>query len=163
MQNLYDEKDLLAIRAQLKRRLAMLGLLSLVMLGVVVWTLLLDNHKENRPELWTTLAVMLWGFMLIFWWDFFCRPLSRYARHLDTALHGRTHEDVLTYSRQSADVSLVDGVSCRDLIFLGEPDKHGDRDRMLYWDCEKNDPPFREGEDVRVRYYDRFLTGYEHL
>ncbi len=163
MQHLYSEENLHAIRAQLKKRLAVLGVLSVAFIALIVWTLILDNHKENRPELWTTLAVMFWGFTLIFGWDLFCRPLSRYARHLDTALHGRNHEAVLEYSGQSADVSLVEGISCRDLLFLGDADKHGDRDRMLYWDCEMKDPPFQEGEQVRVQYYDRFLTGYEKL
>ena len=79
---------------------------------------------------------------------------------MDAALHGRTHQVSAVFDRVGADDSLVDGVAFRDLIFLGDPDKHGDRDRMFYWDRELPLPDFRRGQTVRVTYYDRFMTAY---
>ncbi len=160
MQNLYTESDHQAVRSQLKRRLLVLLGLSLLFLAVIIWTLILDDHKANRPELYTTLAVLLWGFTAIFFWDLLCKPLHCYARFIDTALHGRCHEVQVEFSRRNEEKSVVDGVTYRDLIFLGEADKHGDRDRMFYWDAELPDPPFAPGDQVTLRYYDRFITGW---
>ena len=163
MHDLYSEKDLEAIRGQLKKRLLMILLVSVLFLCAIVYTLVLDDHKDHRPEALTTALVLLWGFFLIFGWDLFCHPLRCYAKHLETALHGRGHEVEVEFSRTESDSSVVDGVTYRDLVFLGEADKHGDRDRLFYWDAQLPDPPFKKGDQVLVRYYDRFMTGYTIL
>ena len=161
MTSLYTEKDLQAIRGQLKRRLYGMLAVSVVFLCAIIFTLTLDDHKENRPEALTTAITLVWGFVLIAGWDLLCRPLRCYVKHLNSALHGRTHEVAVEFSRASEEKSVVDGVTYRDLVFLGDADKHGDRERMFYWDAELDDPPFREGEQVTLQYYDKFITGYE--
>ena len=47
---------------------------------------------------------------------------------------------------------MVDGVSCRGLIFLGEPDKHGIREQRYYWDNQLPLPAFRPGEAITLKY-----------
>ena len=59
------------------------------------------------------------------------------------------------------DTSLVDGVPCRGLIFLGEPDKHGTRDQRYYWDLQLPLPDFRPGGRVTVKYTGRNIIGYQ--
>ncbi len=163
MRDLYTENDYQLIHSQLKKRLMILGGISLVFLGLLIWSFMLDNGKENRPELFTTLVVLLWGFTLIFSWDLLCKPLYCYQKFLMNALHGRSHEVQVEFSRRNEEKSVVDGVTYRDLIFLGEADKHGDRDRMFYWDSQLPDPPFTPGDRVTLRYYDRFITGYSEF
>ena len=163
MQVLYTENDLQSIKAQLKKRKIVLLLISVVFLALVVYTLVIDDHKENRPEVWTTVFVMLWGFSFIFFWDMFCQPLRKYIQHLEYSLHGRSHEVEVEFSHWDAEDSVVEGVRFRDAIFLGEANKHGERDRMFYWDIEKPLPTFSQGDSVLVQYYDRFITGYEIL
>lgn len=160
MRNLYSESDYQAVRDQLKKRLFIMLAFSVVFLGLFIWTLALDNHKENRPELWSTLIILLWGFFLIFFWDLLCKPLRCYEKFIDDALHGRCREALVEFSRRNEEKSVVDGVPYVDLVFLGEADKHGDRDRTFYWDAELPDPPFTPGEQVTLRYHDRFITGY---
>ncbi len=160
MRNLYSEADYEAIRAQLKKRLLALGGVLAVFLAAVIWTLVLDNHKENRPEVLTTVFAVLGGFVLIFGWDMLIRPLRCYEKHLAGALHGRSHETVMEFSRRNEELSVVEGVTYRDLIFLGEPDKHGDRERLFYWDAQLPDPPFTPGQQVTLSYYDRFISAY---
>ena len=138
-------------------------LISVVFIGAFVYTLILDDHKDHRPEALSTVVILLWGFVLIFGWDLFCHPLRCYAKHLQAALHGRVHEVSVEFDRAGADASVVDGVTYRDLIFLGDADKHGDRDRLFYWDAQLQDPPFSKGDQVLVSYYDRFMTGYQIL
>ena len=163
MIDLYTAGDLESARSQLKKRLAVLLLLSAVFLAAFIYTLMIDNHRENRPEALSTVVLLLWGFAMIFGWDLFCRPVRCYIKHLQSALHGRVHEVSVIFDRAGEDLSVVDGVQYRDLVFLGEADKHGDRDRLFYWDAELENPPFRKGDQVLVRYYDRFMTGYQVL
>ena len=91
------------------------------------------------------------------------KPLRSYAKHVDSALHGRSHESTMVFDRVGSEDSVIDGLTFRDLIFLGEADKHGERERMFYWDMEIPLPDFRKGQELRLTYYDRFLTGYEVL
>ena len=163
MRELYSEQDLQNIQGQLKKRGIVMLIVSILFIGLLVATLLSDNHRENRPEALATVITMLLGFFLIFSWDLFIRPLRCYRKHLQAALHGRGHEVTVEFSRDDASSSVVDGVTFRDLIFLGDADKHGDRDRLFYWDAQLDTPPFKKGDMVLVRYYDRFMTGYQIL
>ena len=163
MHDLYSEQTLQKIQSQLKRRLSFLAATSAVLVAAVVLTLVIDNHKTNRSEVWTTVFALLLAFWLIFYWDLFCRPIRMYAKHLDQALHGRSHEARAEFSHIDEEESVVDGVTYRSLIFLGDPDKHGSRDRLLYWDTQLPLPGLTPGDQVRFRYFDRFLIGYEIL
>ncbi|MBQ9251856.1 MAG: hypothetical protein IJ188_04385 [Clostridia bacterium] len=160
MHALYTEQDLTALRKQIKNR--WFGFLAIFLVAVVVLALLLisDNHKENRPELITTLVLILSGGLLIFYYDLLIRPLRAYERHMDTALHGRSHQVTVLFDHLNEESSLVEGVTYRDLIFLGEADKHGDRERMFYWDMELPLPEFKKGQEITLTYFDRFITAY---
>ena len=163
MQLLYYEDHFNALKKQISKRQFFLLLLAFVVLAAVSVTLILDDHKENRPVLLTTLLLIFGGGMLIFLWDMTVKPLRSYAKHVDSALHGRSHECTVVFDRVGSEDSVIGGLTFRDLIFLGEADKHGERERMFYWDMEIPLPDFRKGQELRLTYYDRFLTGYEVL
>ena len=161
MQALYTEQHLSDLKGQIRRRgLALLGLL-LAAVAAIVWLLIIDDHKENRPELAITLVLIISGCALIFLYDLLVHPLRAYEKHIDSALHGRFHESSLVFDRINEESSVVDGVVFQDMIFLGDPDKHGDRERMFYWDRELPLPAFSRGQEVTLRYYDKFITGYQ--
>lgn len=160
MNILYTEQDLAGIRRQLKSRTLVLASVSVVFVALIVWALLMDDHREQRPEVLTTVLVLLWGFFVVFWWDIFCHPLRCYQKHLLSALHGRTHEIEVVYASTDGNRSVVDGVTFQDMIFLGDADKHGDRERRFYWDTELPLPEFTPGQALTLQYYDRFITGY---
>ena len=163
MQVLYTEEKFSELKKQIGKRERLLFVSSFLFLAVIAAVLLTDNHKENRPELVTTLLVIFGGGLIVFFWDLTIHPLRSYAKHIDSALYGRSHEIVAVFSHIGQEDSVIDGLTFRDLIFLGEADKHGDRERMLYWDTELPLPSFIPGQEIRLRYYDRFLTGYEVL
>jgi hypothetical protein len=71
------------------------------------------------------------------------------------------HEIRLTYDHPESELSVVDGVSFRSLIFLGEPDKHGTRDQMYYWDLQKKLPAFETGKDYLLRYTGKTIIGWQ--
>ena len=160
MQSLYTEKNLADLKNQIrKRRLIFFALLAAAA-GLIVWTLLLDNHRENRPVVLTTLILVASGCGLIFFYDLLIHPLRAYERHLISSLHGRFHEVTVVFDHLNEEETMIDGLTYRDLIFLGEPDKHGDRERLFYWDAEIPLPSFASGQEVTLQYFDRFITAY---
>ncbi len=154
MHDLYTRQDLDTLQAQLNRRLIVIGLIALILFGLAVWSMI------ARVEWLTVVLVFLTGSVLIFSLELFCRPLWAYRRLLRSALGGRTHESVLVYDHTEPDSSLVDGVVCLSLIFLGEADKHGSREQLFYWDRQKEVPAFQSGEPVTLKYTGKMIIGY---
>ena len=161
MHTLYNEEMFASLKGQIKKRTILVFTVLLAFLAAAVYTVMLDDGKENRPIVATTLLVILGGCSFIFLWEMTVHPLRCYARHMDAALHGRTHAVRVVFDRVGAEDSMVDGVRFRDLIFLGDSDKHGDRERLFYWDRELPLPDFQPGQEINVTYFDRFISGYE--
>ena len=155
MTDLYSEKDLQQISAQLKKRYAVLFVILAVLLGLFIYSLII------RKEWMSIVLFALIGFIAVFVIDLFCLPLQRYKKLVLSALSGRTHTDSLIYDRQESESSLVDGVHCLGLIFLGEPDKHGTREQRFYWDQEIPLPAFQSGSQVTLKYTGKNIIGYE--
>ena len=146
MQDLYSEKDSEQISSQLKKRYILLGcILAVILAGFVVSMII-------RVE-W--LSVVMFILLLAGW------ALGWLSVLIVSALHGRTHTETLEYEKAEDDTSVVDGVLCRGLLFLGSPDKHGTREQRFYWDEEIPLPAFVPGSQVTLKYTGRNITGYE--
>ena len=155
MQELYSEKDIEQISSQLKKRYILLGfILSVILAGFVVSLVI-------RVEWLSVVVFILFLAVAVFWIEMFCLPLHRYKKLIVSALHVRTHTETLEYEKTEDDTSVVDGVSCRGLIFLGAPDKHGTREQRFYWDEEIPLPAFAPGSQVTLKYTGRNIIGYE--
>ena len=155
MTDLYSEKDLSEISGQLKKRYLFLGCGLAVILALIVWSLVI------RKEWFTMVAVFLFFSVAVFVIDMFCLPLHRYKKLITAALMGRTHIETLEYKETESELSVVDGVTCLGMIFLGQPDKHGARDQRFYWDREIPLPAFTAGDQVTLKYTGRNIIGYE--
>ena len=155
MQNLYSEESFLSVSRQLKRRLILLYAAVAVLLGVFVFAMAV------RIEWLAIVSVCLAGCFAVFCADLFCAPLARYRRLVRSALSGRHHEKDLEYARTEPDRSMVDGVACSSLIFLGDPDKHGSREMLLYWDRELPMPELQPGTVYTVKYTGKNIIGIQ--
>ena len=155
MTDLYSDKDLQQISAQVKKRYAVLGVILAVILGLFIYSLII------RKEWMSIVLFALIGFIAVFVIDLFCLPLQRYKKLVLSALSGRTHTESLVYDHAESEPSLVDGVPCLGLIFLGEPDKHGTREQRFYWDREIPLPTFQSGSQVTLKYTSKNIIGYE--
>ena len=155
MQNLYSDQSYLSIDRQLKRRLVLLFAVAAVLLGVFVWAMI------SRIEWLAMVSACIAGFFAIFFADLFCAPLLRYRRLVRTALSGRSHEKALEFCRLEPDRSVVDGVACSSLIFFGDPDKHGSREMLLYWDRELPMPELTPGTVYTIRYTGKNIIGIQ--
>ena len=155
MQALYSEQSLSNISRQLNRRLAVLYLVLGAILAVFIWAVI------TRTEWAAIVAACIGGCFAVFWVDMFCMPIIRYRRLVRAALTGRHHRQTLEYTRTEPDTSVVDGVPCLSLIFLGDPDKHGSREMLLYWDKEIPLPELESGSEVTVEYTGKNIIGIE--
>ncbi len=157
MQNLYSDQSYLSIDRQLKRRLVLLFAVLAVLLGIFVWAM------TARIQWLAIVSASLAGCFAVFFADLFCAPLVRYRRLVRSALNGRSHEKDLEYVRTEPDRSVVDGVACSSLIFLGDPDKHGSREMLLYWDRELPAPDLEPGTVYTVSFTGRNIIGIRSL
>ena len=146
MQDLYSPEIFSATRKKLRNRLGLLALVGAACLAVFIWAMV------NRNEWPAIVSLSLFCFFTIFFVDLFCLPVARYKALVSSALTGRTHTAVMTFVRIEPDLSMIDGVPCRGLIFLGEPDKHGTREQLYYWDNALPLPELVPDTDVEIRY-----------
>ncbi len=155
MQTLYSDQSYAAIDRQLKHRLIFLAVVTAVFLGFFVWAM------TARIQWLAMVAASLAGCFVIFFAELFCAPLVRYRRLVRSALSGKDHEKTMEFLRKEPDSSMVDGVSCNSLIFLGDPDKHGSREVLLYWDRELPMPELKSGAEYTVRYTGKNIIGIQ--
>ena len=155
MQDLYSEKDLQKLSGQLKKRYILIGCIIAVCLAVFVFSMII------RAEWLSVVSFILLFAVAVFVTDMFCMPLRRYKKLITSALTGRTHTEVMEYEKTEADSSVVDGVPCIGMIFLGTPDKHGSREQRFYWDQELPVPGFTPGEQINLKYTGRNIIGYQ--
>ncbi len=152
---LYSTQTDLAVSRRLNRRLAVLFIVTGLLLAVFVWAVI------TRTEWLAMASACVAGCFAIFFADLFCAPLYRYRRLVRSAVSGRSHSRTLEFARLEPDISVVDGVPCRSLIFLGDPDKHGSRDMLLYWDNEMQLPVMEAGAFYAVEYTGKNIIGLQ--
>ena len=155
MQTLYTDQTYNEIHRQLHRRLFVLYAVLAVLLGVFLWAML------TRTEWLAMVFACLAGCFAVFFVDLFCMPLVRYRRLVRTALSGRNHDKTMEFVRAESETSVVEGVTCRGLIFLGDPDKHGSREMLLYWDQEFFLPALESGRTYTVCYTGKNIIGIQ--
>lgn len=156
---LYTKETLDGLNGQLKKRWLILAAVTIVLLGIFTWSLIIRYEHDDQLQWISMVSIALLGFFLVFWLDVICGPLLRYRRMIRDAMTGRQHEVTMPFARAEEDISVVDGVPCRGLIFLGEPDKHGTRDQLFYWDTEIPMPEFEPGKEYSLRYSGKLIIG----
>ena len=155
MRELYSEKDYEQISSQLKKRLIIMAGIMAVFLALFIFSMVI------RLEWLSMVAFFLYFATVVFCVDLFCRPLHNYKKLISRALTGRNHTMEMEYKETEAEASVVDGVKCLGMIFLGEADRHGSREQRFYWDAELPRPDFRSGDLVTLKYTGRNIIGYQ--
>ncbi len=150
---MYTEQDLLSINKQLKTRWTLLGVIALLFVAGIVYSLII------RMEALTAGLTIVLGAILIFVFDLAIKPLHRYAALLRNLLHGRTRQLDCAYLHIDADISLVDGVKYYGMTVLQQDEDGGDPfERLLYWDAQKPIPQLEQGEKLHIVYHDRMIA-----
>ena len=153
MNDLYTQEMLTTLQKRLKSRWLILAVVFGLLLAGFVYSMII------RIEWLSVLLLGLAGCFAIFWTDLFIMPLLQYRKLLRAALNGRSHVGTLEYVRTEPDESMVDGVPCLGMVFLGEPDKHGSREQLFYWDRELPLPTLSPGQEYTIKYTGKNIIG----
>lgn len=151
--DLYSPAILSDISGRLNRRWLVLAVVALPLLALFIFSMI------SRIRWLSMVSAVVLGFFAVFWIDLFVIPALRYRNLVRNALTGRAHVKTLEFARMDPDPCQVDGVSCRSLIFLGEPDRHGSREQLLYLDRAVPLPDLQPGQSYAVRFSGRTITG----
>lgn len=155
---MYTEQDLLSIRKQLKTRWSILGVIALVFIAGIVYSLII------RVEALTTGLTIALGVILILAFDLTLKPLHCYASLLDDLLHGLTRQLDCAYQSIDADISLVDGVKYYGMTVLQNDEDGGEAfERLLYWDAQKPIPQLQQGDKLHIVYHDRMIASLDRV
>ena len=155
LNELYSADALSGLNRELKSRWIVLGAAAVLLLAVFVFSFI-------RRIKWLSMASLIaLGFFAIFWIDLYCMPGVRYRNLLRSALAGRSHTGTMPFVRLEPDPSMVDGVPCRSMIFLGDPDKHGSREQLFYWDQKIPVPDLEPGREYTFRYTGRNIIAID--
>lgn len=143
------------IRAQKKRRLLAVLPFLLVMLAAGVTGFCIRSE-------WLAIAgFCLFAAIFIFWLNFLYKPICSYEKLICSALSGRYHDTECLFSGIEPHSSLIDGISFRSVVVLGNADKHGIREHQYYLDALKDFPELAPETVITLRYNDRNIIGYQ--
>lgn len=152
-QNLYTDEMLAEINSRLRSRWIVLAAVVVPLLAVFVFSLV------QRTKWLSMVSAVLAGVFAVFWIDLFCAPRLHHRKLVASALGGRHHTETLEFARMDPDPCMVDGVSCRSLIFLGKPDRHGSREQLFYLDRSLPVPELEPGKSYTLVYTGRTIIG----
>ncbi len=150
---LYTEEMLAEINGRLRSRWIILAAVVIALLVVFIVSLI------QRMKWVSMVSAVAIGVFSVFWFDLFCAPRLHHRKLVTEALNGRSHTETLEFSHMEPDPCMVDGVSCRSLIFLGKPDKHGSREQLFYLDQSLPLPELEKGKSYTVKYTGRTIIG----
>ena len=153
VKDLYTDNHLSAINGKLHKRWLLLAIIAAPMIALLIWSL------TTRTQWLSSLSLILLGFFAIFWIDLFCLPQIRHRRLIVNALTARNHTETKEFARMEPDSVMTEGVPCRALIFLGEPDKHGSREQLFYLDQSLPLPSLTPGQTYTIKYSGKIIIG----
>lgn len=108
---LYNEQELQALKAQLKKRwTCILVPVGLLLAGIIAVLVIRGNAgmADGQAQIIVDVMTILVGILLIGGGGLFIKPLRCYQRHLEHMLHDRTHVyDEGTFCHLDEDVSMV--------------------------------------------------------
>lgn len=160
--SLYTQAELDAIRAKLKRRIAVAVVPAVVILaaavGVFVW-----GRMQRSDTLWmlTAALTVLGGGYFLFLFGVYVRPAWVYRTHVNYMLHGRMRTTTGVLKSISPNLSDHDGLECHALMLnIGDRDDPED-DRLFYYDALKPALTYPLGMRVTVLSNDKLISSIE--
>ncbi len=154
---LFTDDDKTALSRQMRRRLILMLIPCLVLLGVAIYGMVI------RDEMLTNVFGILCGAVAIFVYDLFLRPLLCYRKHLNNVTSQRRRTVELPFCAISSNIDLVDGVNYRALTCMDVDGKGRPYERLFYYDAQKPLPDFQEGEMVRVTHHELEVSDIERV
>lgn len=154
---MYSQENLNQIEEQFKQRLGVLGLLLLLPMATLVYSMVV------RIKWLTMLASSLTGCIAILYIGLSLSPVFYYRKHLRALLPGRKRELSGIFKGFDPHVVLRDKVRYHSfLVNIGELDDPND-DRLLYWDDHFPLPDWQEGERFWIASFDKSVVEWKRI
>ena len=149
---MYQEAEMAAVNAQLRRRWILFLIPCLALLACQIFGII------HRNQILTSFAgaVLLAVFLFVF--EMLILPLYRYRHFLHEMLYGPRHDIEGDYLSTESDDSVIEGVTFRGLHFTCLDDNQDPYDRLFYLDRTKPLPQLNEGQHVTVTFHDRQIV-----
>ena len=152
----YRQEDYADISAQLKKRwiaVAVPAALLLVCVGV--------SFGLRWPQTVTALLTIAAIFLFIFCFAMFISPVIAYRRHIDHALHGKTHDTEGVFVEMEPDAVVREGLRLYPMTLNVGAGIRDDGDRLFYYDANLPRPDWQKGEGLTLTSYDNRVVAWE--
>ncbi len=152
---MYTENDFRCAEKQSKLRLALLILLACVFFAGMI----LMNRLRIQAA---SMAVAGGGFVLVYFlWSFKVSPWISYNRYLREMKNGRKRDTECDFVSFETETRMRDGVEVHELIVkVGEEEED---ERLFYWDADKKNPEFHEGDRLLITSYGNYVVDLKVL
>lgn len=154
---MYQEQELAAVRAQIRKRWIALGIPCLIIFALQVYSLTIRNRTLTYI---TGIGLCL---IMLFFFEMTIHPLIRYEKHVNAMLHGITHEITATFQNFDSNESLVDGLAFRAMNVICIDEEQKPYERFFYYDIEKPLPDLQKEDRIQITYHDRQVVALKKL
>ena len=151
----YRQEDYADISAQLKKRwiaVATPAALLLVCVGI--------SFGLRWPQTVTALLTIAAIFLFIFCFAMFISPVIAYRRHIDHALHGKTHDTEGVFVEMEPDAVVREGLRLYPMTINVGAGIRDDGDRLFYFDANLPLPAWQIGESITVTAHDKAIGAW---
>ena len=162
---LHGEKEQEANRKRIQRVLCIFGVGTLCAIGCIVFSFIyrdassVHNPNEMKSQILTIAVTILWGSVVIFFWNMKLTPHLCYRRYLKESYSGLSRELVGQVVHFDTQATFRAHLYFYQLVInVGDPEDPND-ERLLYWDARLQRPELQEGMQVTVRSHGNDIIG----
>ena len=151
----YTKQDFVELTAQLKKRLVLLAIPSVLLLGGIVFSLCI-----RLQGLTVGLTIAL-GVLLIFCYTLFISPLRSYRAHVEHALFGKVRKTEGCLKEMEETPLWRERLMLFPMIININDMNNEEDDRLFYFDARLPRPEWTEGTRLSLTSYDKLVTAWE--
>lgn len=152
---MYRQQDYADVCAQLKkRRLCVYSVSALIFAAAIL------SFALRWLQTVTAIIAIISLFVLIFCQSLVISPVSAYRKHLDHALHGKTHDTQGTFVSMEEEAVQREGLSLYPMTINVGAGIRDDGDRLFYYDANLPRPDWQAGETLLLTSYDNRVTAW---
>lgn len=143
------------IRAQLRKRLLLVSLPSLVLLAGIIVSFIF------RIKALTMALTLVLGAGLIFSYSMLIYPVYAYKWHLNNVLHGRTRTLTGAFKEMEEGDVIREGVHYYPMLLNVGDMQSPEDDRLFYFDANLPRPNWQAGEMLTITSHDKAVGAWE--
>lgn len=154
---MYTRQDYEELSAQLKKRLLLLAVPTVLLFAGIVASLCI------RLQWLTVVLTLVLGFMIIFCYLMFISPVHYYRAHVEHALQGKVRHLEGCMKEMEETALWREGLLLWPMIVNINDMENEEDDRLFYYDARLPRPQWEKGTRLSITSYDKLVTGWEEM